>query len=192
MNLQKFLKALTRRLYKNPPIIDYYAAVNVIFPLDNDPSVILIEKSNRIGDFWRGDIAFPGGRRMEYEFNPIETALRESCEEIGIYRDDISVLGVLKPVISLFKFHVTVIPVVSILKRRGNIVFNINPYEVSRVFLVPLSKLQYTYSFIDKAMIYTEAYQAPNVIDKPIWGITKRILDMILKIYRELLRKEHI
>ena len=39
-----------------------------------------------------GDVCFPGGRIEEGE-TPVEAALREACEEIGLKRDDVKVFG---------------------------------------------------------------------------------------------------
>jgi len=41
----------------------------------------------------KGQISFPGGRIEEEDGSPLETALREADEEIGLTRKDVTVLG---------------------------------------------------------------------------------------------------
>ena len=45
-----------------------------------------------------GEVCFPGGR-AEADESVIETAVRETCEELGIEPDDIDVISELKPLI---------------------------------------------------------------------------------------------
>jgi 8-oxo-dGTP pyrophosphatase MutT (NUDIX family) len=46
--------------------------------------VLLIRRASRAGDPWSGHMAFPGGRREPQDADPLETALRETREEIGL------------------------------------------------------------------------------------------------------------
>ncbi|MDH3190964.1 MAG: CoA pyrophosphatase, partial [Acidimicrobiia bacterium] len=45
-----------------------------------------------------GHISFPGGRPEESDRNPVDTAIREANEEVGITRSQVSVLGFLEPI----------------------------------------------------------------------------------------------
>ncbi len=183
------IKALTEKVYRQVPIIDYYAAVNIILIPSNGVSTILIERTERKEDFWKGDIAFPGGRKIDNETDPAETALRETWEEIGVPKEKLEVLGYLKPILSHLKFNVTVVPVVSLLKEK--VKFRLNPREVSNIFIIPLDSLQHNFAFIDRVLIYTEAYTIPYT-KKPIWGITKRILDILLVLYKNTKEEKEI
>ena len=67
----------------------------VLIPLieREDGSVdVLFETRAQELDAQPGEICFPGGA-MEDEESPLETALRETCEEIGIAADDIEIIG---------------------------------------------------------------------------------------------------
>jgi 8-oxo-dGTP pyrophosphatase MutT (NUDIX family) len=45
-----------------------------------------------------GQLAFPGGKQKPQDESPLETALREAKEEIGLAREDVKVLAKLEPV----------------------------------------------------------------------------------------------
>jgi 8-oxo-dGTP pyrophosphatase MutT (NUDIX family) len=58
-----------------------------------------------------GHIAFPGGRPDPGDGGPVDTALREAHEEVGIERSQVEVLGFLDP-IDTVEFNLLVVPVV--------------------------------------------------------------------------------
>ncbi len=81
-----------------------------------------------------GQISFPGGQ-MEYgEHDPVQTAVREAEEEVGLAADLIDVVGFLDPYQTITGFRVT--PVVAMVEPG----FTLEPdtFEVAEVFEVPL------------------------------------------------------
>ena len=67
----------------------------VLIPLieRQDGSVEILFETRAVDlDAQPGEICFPGGAMEEGE-SPLETALRETCEEIGVQPDDIEILG---------------------------------------------------------------------------------------------------
>lgn len=58
-----------------------------------------------------GHIAFPGGRAHPDDDGPVDTALREAHEEVGIEPENVEILGFL-PAIDTVEFRPWVIPVV--------------------------------------------------------------------------------
>ncbi len=58
------------------------AAVAMI--LGPDDKLLLIRRAARAGDPWSGDMAFPGGRRQDSDADDVETAMRETMEEVGL------------------------------------------------------------------------------------------------------------
>jgi 8-oxo-dGTP pyrophosphatase MutT (NUDIX family) len=85
----------------------------------------------------KGQVAFPGGKRHGDE-ESLETALRESCEEIGIASSDVHVLGRLDDVSTMAGQYV-ITPWVGVLPPGYG--FRPNPDEVADIFSVLLADL---------------------------------------------------
>ncbi|XP_063801454.1 peroxisomal coenzyme A diphosphatase NUDT7 [Pseudophryne corroboree] len=82
-----------------------------------------------------GDVCFPGGRQEPSDQNDIQTALRESKEEIGLCPEQVEIVGKLVPYISKAPTYL-ITPVVGIVDDTFQPAPN--PSEVTDVFLVPL------------------------------------------------------
>ncbi|KAG9475100.1 hypothetical protein GDO78_003516 [Eleutherodactylus coqui] len=82
-----------------------------------------------------GDVCFPGGRRDPADEDDIQTALRETQEEIGLRPEQVQILGKLIPYISKSPTYL-VTPIVGIVE--DTFQPTPNPSEVADVFLVPL------------------------------------------------------
>jgi 8-oxo-dGTP pyrophosphatase MutT (NUDIX family) len=70
------------------------------------PLVILTRRSMDV-EHHKGEISFPGGRAEPSDAGPVETALREAQEEIGLSGRDVDVLGLLDDHISIVGYHIT-------------------------------------------------------------------------------------
>ena len=68
------------------------AVLSLLFPKNNQLNLLLIKRAED-GRPHSGQIAFPGGRYEEQDTDLIETALRETEEEVGISRNGIDILG---------------------------------------------------------------------------------------------------
>jgi 8-oxo-dGTP pyrophosphatase MutT (NUDIX family) len=65
--------------------------------IEDDLEVLLIRRTERVGDPWSGHIAFPGGRSEAGE-SPEQTATRETHEEVGLDLEAFArILGRLPP-----------------------------------------------------------------------------------------------
>lgn len=84
-----------------------------------------------------GQVSFPGGRSEAIDATVIETALRETEEEIGLHRRHIEVIGVLPEYLTATGYRVT--PVVGLVTPP----FLLAPdaVEVDEIFEVPLAYL---------------------------------------------------
>ncbi len=112
---------------------------SVLLPIvfrDGGPTVMLTRRSPYLADH-AGQISFPGGRSELIDTSGIETALRETEEEIGLHRRHIEVIGTLPEYLTRTGYLVT--PVVSIVHPPFEI--KADASEVEEVFEVPLAFL---------------------------------------------------
>ncbi len=112
---------------------------SVLVPIVMHPeglSVLLTERAAHLRQH-AGQIAFPGGRRDADDRTPIDTALREAAEEVGIAPEFVEVLGLMPHYWSGTGYRIT--PVVALL--RPGFTVRSDPTEVAAVFEVPLTFL---------------------------------------------------
>jgi 8-oxo-dGTP pyrophosphatase MutT (NUDIX family) len=111
----------------------------VLLPIvlrDDGPTLLFTQRAAHLTAH-AGQISFPGGRMEAYDASPIETALRETEEEIGLDRSHIDVIGTLPEYHTGTGFRVT--PVVAIVQPPFEM--RADPFEVAEIFEVPLSFL---------------------------------------------------
>jgi 8-oxo-dGTP pyrophosphatase MutT (NUDIX family) len=84
-----------------------------------------------------GQVSFPGGRVEAVDASAIETALRETQEEVGLDRRHVEVIGILPDYFTGTGYRGT--PVVSIVHPPFDLCAD--PFEVAEIFEVPLSFL---------------------------------------------------
>ncbi len=77
---------------------------------EGDVRVVLTKRPDTMPTH-AGHISFPGGRSHPEDAGPVDTALREAHEEVGIERDRVAILGFLPP-IDTVEFKPWVVPVV--------------------------------------------------------------------------------
>jgi 8-oxo-dGTP pyrophosphatase MutT (NUDIX family) len=111
------------------------AAVLVPLVDRNEGMTVLLTQRTAHLSAHAGQIAFPGGRVEESDVDAIATALRETEEEVGLPRDHVEVIGRLDTYVTGTGFEIT--PIVGIV--RAPYPMQIDPYEVSEAFEVPLS-----------------------------------------------------
>ncbi|WP_296947038.1 CoA pyrophosphatase [uncultured Massilia sp.] len=111
----------------------------VLVPLVKRPSgltVLLTQRTAHLSSHG-GQVSFPGGRAEEEDSSPIETALRETQEEIGLARRHVEIVGVLPEQATASAYLVT--PVVGLVTPPFDLVAESN--EVAEIFEVPLGFL---------------------------------------------------
>ncbi len=112
------------RLGALPPVPDPpQVRAAVLVPLWEDGEgglrVVLTKRPDHMRTH-AGDMVFPGGR-LEVGETPVETALRESWEEIRLPPENVEVLGGLDPVTTRDRTNV-IVPVVGRIDRPGRFV----------------------------------------------------------------------
>jgi len=162
------------------------ASVAVILNfINSELSLFFIKRTENPGDSYSGHVAFPGGKMNDGDSSSVETALRETNEEIGVSLNDsgylLGRLDDLKPLNPNGpKFLVS--PFVFILNK--NIDIKINKSEVENFMWIPFdyladkNNLRIRYKERSGYVIedYVYSYQ-----DYLVWGMTGRIVNSFIK-----------
>jgi 8-oxo-dGTP pyrophosphatase MutT (NUDIX family) len=136
--------ALVRRLPNNanlsyPPPEPGIQSSAVLVPLLKEEAVwklLFTRRSEQLAEHG-GQVSFPGGRAEAGDSGPLQTALREACEEVGISAEDVRPLGILDSAGTRTGFRIW--PVACILKWPVKLTLSIP--EVREVFFVPVEWL---------------------------------------------------
>lgn len=149
----------------------------VLIALQETPSgtrVLLTKRSSALKHH-PGQIAFPGGSVDPEDSGPVEAALREAQEEIGLARENVEVFGVLPLHETVTGFNVT--PVIGRVRAAFKPVPE--PKEVDEVFSVPLAHITDLARFRVQSRMWQGVrryYYTVPYGPYYIWGATARIL----------------
>jgi 8-oxo-dGTP pyrophosphatase MutT (NUDIX family) len=99
-------------------------------------SVLLTQRSAALKHH-AGQVSFPGGRMEAHDSDVVETALRETQEEVGIPPESVAVIGYLPPMPTVTGYAVSA--VVGLVSEELSL--EIDPTEVDYAFEVPLEFL---------------------------------------------------
>jgi 8-oxo-dGTP pyrophosphatase MutT (NUDIX family) len=155
-----------------------HAAVLVpLVPREDDVHVLFTQRTAHLKDH-PSQISFPGGRVEGGDQDRIETALREAEEEIGLEREQITVLGTLPDYDIPSGFRIS--PVIGWVEPPFTL--KLDPFEVQSAFEVPLSYLldaanhqRRRYEFNGRE----RAYLAMPYEGRYIWGATAGMLQRL-------------
>ncbi|PIL41093.1 CoA pyrophosphatase [Massilia psychrophila] len=128
-------EALDESVGRRPVMI----AASVLIPLVARPdglTMLLTRRTDHLNHH-AGQISFPGGRAEQVDLSPVDTALREAREEIGLERHHVEIIGQLPDYLTGTGYHIT--PVVGLLMPPFELVAD--PGEVAEIFEVPLAHL---------------------------------------------------
>ncbi|NKY29679.1 NUDIX hydrolase [Nocardia gamkensis] len=146
--------------------------------LPADAEVLLTQRASTMRQH-RGQVAFPGGAVDPGDAGPIDTALREACEETGLDRSGVEPFAVLpKLFVPPSRFDVT--PVVAYWRTPGTVGV-VDQSETERVVRVPLAQLL---DPVNRFLVRSPmGYQSPafQVDGMLVWGLTGGILAGISK-----------
>jgi len=137
-------------------------------------TVVLARRTERVPHH-KGQICFPGGSRDPGDADLLETALRESREELGIRREDVEILGTMEPVITVTGFQIQ--PFVARIAPKAEC--RLDSFEMAEVFEVPLA----IFGEFDRYRFAEATFRGePNRVyffdfgPRVIWGATAMIL----------------
>ncbi len=160
------------------------AAVLVPFVcLDGHWHLLFTKRTNGVAKH-RGEISFPGGAVEVDDDDQIQTALRETLEEIGVPKEKIKVIGAIEPVPTISNF--CVLPVVGIME--WPLSLNVNQDEVEKIILIPVDWLSNAENWYESDYEYEPGtfrrlihYQDYN--GEHLWGLTalmtRKVLDLL-------------
>lgn len=173
--------ALRQKRSIHDPLKAQAGVMVLVYPKDGEAHVLLNRRSEYVENH-KGEIAFPGGAREEGDETLLDTALRETWEEMGIAQSDVTVLGELDDIVTISDFVVT--PYVGEIS--GGYCFTPN-VEVDAVIEAPLAALLDPGSvrddvrMVDGEVTRRAAYAYDGHV---IWGATAMILDGFVRILR--------
>lgn len=181
---------------------NFAGKASVLIPLIEDASGklnLLFEVRSTLLRWQPGDICFPGGKMEATDSTPIDTAVRETHEELGIEKNTIKIYGELPSFYSTIGFKIY--PVVGELTSD---VFNLNPDEVSQTFCVPVEWFlnnppiktamdvghkpadNFPFDLLPERTKEWQKKSQHNILvyhyhDYVIWGLTAQIVQQFLK-----------
>lgn len=157
------------------------AVVLPVFLKRGEYHILFVRRTETVKQH-KGQISFPGGRYENFDLTLLQTALRETYEEIGIPSDRIIILGELDDYVTLNSNFIVSAFVGQIPYPYD---FKIEPNEIARLIMVPI------------ALLLDESYQQEDPelfkgLPKPvyhfgndiIWGATARILTQFLEVWK--------
>lgn len=153
-------------------------AVGIHIFFEDEPILILIERPSNMRKH-AGQIAFPGGKMDQSDVDLLETALRESEEELGINRSAATNIGELNPIfIPVTNYLVS--PFVFIHSKKP--LFTVNELEVNELLFMSFSMLVHPTTRTNRRIYLEEGKWLSDVPcfeieNKFIWGATSLMLN---------------
>ena len=143
--------------------------------------LLLCRRATREGDPWSGHVGLPGGGVEERDRDALDTAARETYEEVGFDpRAHGRILGMLEPLkprtfpitIAAYVAHITA-PVELSLSE-----------EIAVAWWTPFADLEWVSAEVPGAPTRVSAFQLPHAEaqDVVLWGITYRLLDRLFRV----------
>ena len=165
------------------------AAVALVLRASEPLELLLIKRATSARDPWSGQMARPGGRRDPDDTDLVHTAVRETLEETGVdlgrdgrplgRLDDVAPSSPRLPPITISPF-VFAVP--------ADVVARADSREVERVCWVSVADLRApsTRSTVEIAFPGGESRAFPSfhLLGEHVWGLTYRILERFLELYR--------
>lgn len=181
-------RALVARRPSPAPTRELEAAVAVLLRPGTDLDVLLIRRAKHERDPWSGHVALPGGRRHAGDVNLVQTASRETLEEVGIDLDRIGMfLGGLEPVAPASRRlpSLSVTPFVWGVEPGHDL--TLDEREVDAAVWVPLKELRDERA-AGEILIEIEggSQRFPSLTwqDYVVWGLTLRVLHNFFEVTR--------
>ncbi len=156
------------------------AVALVLAPSATALSVLLVRRTEREGDPWSGHMALPGGHAHPEDADLLQTARRETLEEVGIDLSDAELLGRLDDVSPMRSSDLTVSPFVfGVTAERTATLSN----EVAEALWVPLDALASdALRTMREVVVRGSTLRVPAYVidERVVWGMTFHLLERFL------------
>ncbi|HKU83054.1 MAG TPA: CoA pyrophosphatase [Candidatus Nitrosocosmicus sp.] len=150
--------------------------VIIHFNHEYNPTIIFTKRSSNLRNH-AGEISFPGGRVSIQDRSIVETAIRETYEEIGLLVQKENIIGSLTPT-NTYTTKILIYPFIVIL---GKVSFPLEPNEeVEQVIEIPLEILRDCVTIDEDHSSRDYKMFKFNVDGYLIWGATARILKNLI------------
>lgn len=156
----------------------------ILRPGPKSPEALLIRRAKQERDPWSGHMALPGGRREPSDPSLLETARRETREEVALELERWGrMLGRLDPVVPLGAElpRLTILPFVFAIPRDVRV--EPFPKEVAEILWTPVDHLLSPGSrdrHLHRVGGSDLVFPAFDVEGRTVWGLTHRILEDFL------------
>lgn len=164
------------------------AAVMMLFYPKNEVTHLVLIVRNSYPGVHSSQIAFPGGKVEEIDFDLKQTALRETHEEIGIHPSDIHIIRDFSS-IYIPPSNFLVYPFLGV--SQTELIFNLQEEEVAGIIELPLSTL------LDDSIIsnknletsYSKLIEVPvfQIEEHTVWGATAMMLSELKDVLKMVL-----
>jgi 8-oxo-dGTP pyrophosphatase MutT (NUDIX family) len=181
MSLDALRKLLTTDI--TPNIEDHatkHSAVMIV--IYGQECKIIMTKKPKTMEHHAGEISFPGGKISHHDSDLLDTAIRETEEEVSLHISKENVIGQLRPVTTL-NSGFTILPFVAILDDISDLQPNSEVEEILHIPAIPFLQTisidtdPYHHSISE---MYTLSYHS-----KIVWGASARILKQIADIFAQ-------
>ena len=168
-----------RLQYASEPVLSdsKVAAVLALVYADREGILrLVLTRRSRTLSSHAGQLAFPGGKPHPEDAGPLDTALRETHEEIGIHPSEVEVLGFL-PVMRTVRFDMPVLGVVARLGEEPT--FDPSPDEVEKVLTPSLESLVNLDNWLDRSWAGVPMWFM-DISGEWLWGATAYFVRVML------------
>jgi 8-oxo-dGTP pyrophosphatase MutT (NUDIX family) len=164
------------------------AAVMMLFYPKNEVTHLVLIVRNSYPGVHSSQIAFPGGKVEEIDFDLKQTALRETHEEIGIHPNDIHVIRDFSS-IYIPPSNFLVYPFLGI--SQVELTFTLQEEEVAGIIELPLSALldDTIMSIKNLETSYSKLIEVPvfQIEEHTVWGATAMMLSELKDVLKMVL-----
>ncbi len=187
---------IRRILAENPkktisdPSLSPAGVLLLLYPKDGEYCVLLNKRTDQV-EHHKGEISFPGGSKDAEDATLLDTALRETHEEMGIRPEDVEVLGQVDDTPTSTNFLITT--TVGTIPYPYD--FNPSELEVAEVLEVPLPALMDDETRRDEVRIVDgNLARVPSYVYQGhlIFGATARVLSRFLELLETAPPKERL